>query len=169
MNIGKKTHDLLNHQINTEFTACYTYLAMAAWFDGQSLPGFALWMYRQSEEEQIHAMKFLRYMLDRDGTPVLTAISKPKASFKSALEIFETSLAQERQVTASIYGIYETAEKERDYATLSLLQWFTNEQVEEEKNATHMVDRLRLAGDSPDAILLLDAQAGRRVAEKKGV
>jgi ferritin len=167
MNIGKKTHDLLNQQIREEFASFYTYLAMAAWFEGRSLPGFAAWMYLQSEEERVHAMKFLRYMLDRGGAPVLESLVRPKIAFNSALEIFEASLAQERKVTASIYGIYETAEKERDYATLSLLQWFTQEQVEEEKNAAHMADRLRLADGSPDAILLLDAEAGRRVAEKK--
>lgn len=167
MNIGKKTHDLLNHQVNEEFSAFYAYLAMAAWFDGQSLPGFAAWMRAQSGEEHIHAMKFMRYLLDRGGSPQLEAIAKPKTSFKSALQVFEASLAQECKVTASIYGIYETAQKERDYATISLLQWFTQEQVEEENAAENMVRRLRLAGASPDALLLLDAQAGSRASEEK--
>ncbi len=161
MEIGKKTRSLLNRQINEEFSAFYNYLAMASWFESQSLPGFAKWMHAQSQEEQVHGMKFLTYLLDRDGAPQLEAIAKPRLVFKSALQVFETSLTQERKVTVDIYEIYDAAQKERDYATLSLLQWFTNEQVEEEKNASQMVDRLRLAGDNADALLRLDAEAGR--------
>lgn len=93
---------------------------------------------------------------------MLEAIAKPNGDFSSPLDAFEKSLAHERKVTASIHNLYELALANRDYATVSLLKWFVDEQVEEEKNASEMVDRLTLAGDNSNALLLLDRQAGQR-------
>jgi ferritin len=129
------------------------------------LSGFAHWMRLQQAEENGHAMKFFQYIQDRGGRVVLEAIAKPSSDFSSPLDAFEQSLAHEKKVTASIHNLYELALANRDYATVSLLKWFVDEQVEEEKNASEMVDRITMAGDNSNALLLLDSQAGQRGPE----
>ncbi|TVR50533.1 MAG: ferritin [Puniceicoccaceae bacterium] len=164
MNITQPVQDIINRQINMEFNSAYSYLAMAAYFESRALQGFAKWMRLQSEEENVHAMKFFDYLHDRGGQVTLLEMPKPRIDFSSPLEVFQVSLDQEEKVTASIYDIYELAHNERDYATVSFLKWFNDEQVEEERSAADMVQRLELAGDNPEALLLLDQMAGQRSA-----
>src|SRR5690606_21130384 len=132
--IPSEVQSALAAQINQEFTAAYTYLAMAAWFDRQSLDGFAAWMQFQHQEENSHGMKLFRYLLDRGGNFELAGIGKPRTEYDSVREVFESALAQERENTRSINSLYELATSANDYATISHLQWFLDEQVEEEKS-----------------------------------
>lgn len=165
MSLTSEIEKALNEQINLELLSAYTYLSMVAYFESQAMSGFAHWMRLQHAEENAHAMKFFEYIQDRGGRVVLDAIAKPGHEFANPLDAFEQSLAHEKKVTASIHKIYELALSQKDYATVSLLKWFVDEQVEEEKSASDMVDRLKLAGDNSNAILLLDSQAAGRTPE----
>lgn len=156
----------LNEQINHEFFSAYAYLAMAGWFEHKSLGGMAAWMNLQGQEELGHAMKFRRYLCDRGGRIVLLQLDQPKGDFKSPLEAFELSLQQEHQVSALINRIYDLATEHRDHSTASYLRWFLDEQVEEEKTVNDMIAKLRLAGDNPNGLFLLDQQAGERATLK---
>lgn len=148
-----------------EFHASYSYLSMAAYFEANSWDGFASWMSLQSDEERVHAMKFYTYLLDRGATVSLPAIEAPRRDFSSPLEVFEASLEQEQAVTASINRLYKIAHECDDYATVSFLKWFVDEQVEEEKAVSDMIEKLGRVGDNPDAMLLLDSLAGERDSE----
>lgn len=152
----------LNDQVNQEFQAAYLYLSMSAHFEVSGLPGFAHWMRLQSQEEVGHGMKLFDYVHARDGRAKLQPIDAPPSDFGSPLEIAEKVLEHERNVTRLINGLYQTAARENDFVTASQLQWFLTEQVEEEKSASDLVNRLRMAGDNANAILLLDEELGRR-------
>jgi ferritin len=153
----------LNEQIKSEMQAHYNYLGMSAHFQNTAYLGFAEWMRVQSTEEYGHAMKIFDYLHNRDVTIELAAIDAPKTSFSSRpIEVFEASLVQEQSVTRQINGLYDLALREKDFATLEFLMWFLQEQVEEERTVTDLVDRLRLAGDNAAALLRLDSEAQRR-------
>ncbi len=164
--LSERVQQALNEQINREFYASYLYLAMAAHFEEQSLDGFARWMYAQSEEEYGHAMRILRHVLERGGHVELASIAAPPAEFGAPLDVFQQSLDHERKVTGHIHDIYRLAMEEQDYAAQSLMEWFVNEQVEEEDTVGRIVDRLRMAGDDRAAILMLDAELGSRQGEE---
>ncbi|MDW8327362.1 MAG: ferritin [Anaerolineales bacterium] len=163
--LSQSVQDALNNQINLEFASAYAYLAMSGYFESANLTGFAGWMRIQYQEELTHALRLFDHMHDRGGTVRLDAIAEPKAKFKSALEAFEAALAHEQKVTASIHNLYALAAKENDYATQTMLQWFINEQVEEERSVGQVVDWLKMAGDSPVALLMLDQKLGQRGSE----
>lgn len=163
--LSQAVQDALNNQINLEFSSAYAYLAASAHFENASLPGFATWMRKQYEEEILHAMRLFDHMHDRGGRAQLKAIAEPTGKFDKALDAFEMALKHEQKVTASIHNLYALAAKENDYATQAMLQWFINEQVEEEKNVGQVVDWLRMGGDSPVALLMLDQKLGARGGE----
>ena len=146
----------INKQINLEFSASYIYLGMALYMDAEHLSGFASWMVAQSDEERTHARRLLRYMLDRNGNVDLAAIPKPKVEYSEVKQVFEASLEQEKNNTRSINALYALASELDDYATQAHLQWFLDEQVEEEKSISDILGRLELAGDDKTAILILD-------------
>jgi ferritin len=166
--ISPAIQQALNDQINLEFSSAYAYLAMSGYFEAANLPGFASWMRTQYQEELMHALRLFDHMHDRGGTVKLEAVAEPKAKFKTALEAFEAGLKHEQKVTASIHKLYALAAKEDDYATQTMLQWFINEQVEEEKNVGQAVDWLKISGDSPVALLMLDQKLGARPAADAG-
>ena len=152
----------INRQIKAELYSSYLYLAMAAHSEAASLPGFARWMKLQSQEELEHAMKFYDYVNERGGRVVFEAIDRPPEEFESPLDLFEKTLEHEQHVTQLINELYALAVEENDYATQVLLHWFIEEQVEEEANASQIVETLRLAGDSGNALIMLDRTlAGR--------
>lgn len=163
--LSQTMQDALNKQVNREFYAAYYYLALVAAFDGRALSGFAHWMRLQAQEEVTHAVKLVEFILDRDGTLELEAIARPEADIGSPLEGMQSSLDHERHVSARIDEIYQLAIDESDYPSQVLMQWFVTEQVEEEKSAQEIVDRLTLAGDSVSALLVIDEQLGQRVPE----
>jgi ferritin len=160
--ISKSLQDALNEQINFELSSAYLYLSMSAHFEAQNLSGCANWMRVQYQEETGHAMKFYKYVFDRSGVVTLKAIPQPATKFKTPLEIFQQVLGHEQKVTASINKLFEMAVKEKDYAAQSFLLWFVNEQVEEEKNATDIINMLEMIGDSPVSLIMADRQLGAR-------
>jgi ferritin len=162
--VSAKIQDAINEQISTEMYSAYVYLAMSAYFERANLPGCAHWMRLQYHEETAHALKLFDYLLNREGTVVLQAIKQPAESFTSPLKVFETALKHEKHVTAMINKLYALAQKESDYPTQVELQWFITEQVEEEKNASGIVEQLKMIGDNRVALLMLDRQLASRTA-----
>jgi ferritin len=152
----------INEQINSEFEASYTYLAMAAFCEKQRFLGAAKWLRLQSDEERMHALKLFDFALARDGTVDLRTIDKPKASFDSLGEVFEQALAHEQRVTQQINALYELCFREKAFAEMTELQWFLTEQVEEEKIAREIVAKFRLVKADPAAILDLDRELAAR-------
>ena len=151
--------DLLNgfnDHIQKEFYSSYLYLAMAAHFESVRLPGFASWMKKQADEERSHGMKLWEHIYDRGGKVELKAIEQPPATFGKPLEVLQQVLKHEEKVTASINALYALALKEGDVAAQIYLQWFVTEQVEEEKNASELVDQLKMSGDQGFAALFMD-------------
>lgn len=167
MKLSKEVAQSLNDQANLELGSAYAYLGISAYFEHQGYTGFAAWMKLQGHEENGHADKFIKYLLDRGGTVELQAIARPRMDFTSPLEAFEASLASEQQVSTSIYRIYELAGQQKDYATQSFLKWFLDEQVEEEKTVSEIISRLKLVGNNVSGLIQLDSQAGRRASGDK--
>lgn len=163
--IGIAMQDAMNEQINKEFFSSYLYLSMAAYFEERNLSGFAHWMRMQADEERGHAMRFYDFIVDRGGRVVLKAIDAPKTDWSSSLEVAQEVAEHEAKVTASIYSLYELAMQEKDYPAQTMLQWFINEQVEEEKNAAEIVANLKLIEERGTAVLMLDKQLGKRKDE----
>ena len=160
--ISKALQDALNEQIKNELYSAYLYLSMSAYFERINLPGSARWMRLQSQEETSHAMKFFDHLNDRGGTVVLQAIDQPPSEFKSPLEMFQQALAHEQKVTGMINKLYALAVKENDYPAQVELQWFVTEQVEEEKNATQIVEQLKIVGEHGPSLIMIDRQLGAR-------
>jgi ferritin len=152
----------INEQINKEFFSSYLYLSMAAYFEDKNLSGFATWMKVQAGEEQEHAMKFFEHLVDRGAKVTLAPIAGPQTEWKTSLEVFKQVQEHEAFVTASINALYELALTEKDYPAQVLLQWFINEQVEEEKNAADIVQKLELIDAKGTAVLMLDHELGHR-------
>ena len=159
---SRKVQDVMNDQIQRELESAYIYLSMAAYFDSANLPGFAHWMKVQFQEEQAHAFKFYDFVNDRSGQVLLQALGQPPVKFQSPLDAFEKALAHEEKITAHINDLYALATEEKDIASQNLLQWFVEEQVEEEKNAGDIVDMLKKIGDSNHALIMLDRELGQR-------
>ncbi len=162
MKIPQELEKMLNEQVKNEINAGYIYLAMAAWFESKNLPGFAGWMKAQHREEMSHAMKIFDYMADRGSKVVLLDIPEPRSDFSSAMEAFETALAHEQSVTAKIEELYSLSVKLNDTPSVVFLQWFVNEQVEEEKTAEDVIAQLSLVKEDSAAMLMLDRHLGAR-------
>lgn len=152
----------INEQINHEFEAAYLYLSMSAHFEAGGLPGFARWMRLQSQEELAHGMKLFDYVHARGGRAKLAPIAAPPQQFGKPADVARVVLDHEQKVTQLINRLYETAASERDYVTAAQLQWFLTEQVEEEKSAGDILQRLQMAGDNANALLVLDRELGAR-------
>jgi ferritin len=164
MQITADVQTAINRQINNELHSFYRYLAAAAYLETTPYAGFAQWMRLQADEEHVHAMKFFDYVIDRRGTVKLTALPDPESNYSTPLSVFERSLSWEHEVTGQINELYATAQAAHDFATMSFLNWFLDEQVEEEKTVDDMIERLKLAGNDPVALLRLDAEAATRSA-----
>jgi ferritin len=158
----EKVRGLINDQIAHEFHAAYVYLAIAAHFEAESYEGFAKWMRMQAKEETGHAMRLFEYMVERGERIELNEIGKPTREYGSPVEAFRTALKHEQKVTSQINAIYEAAQEHSDYPTQIMLQWFIQEQVEEESSTGTAVERLEMAGDNRAALMMLDAQFGSR-------
>jgi ferritin len=162
MELSKKMQDALNEQIKEEIASAYIYLSMAAYCESINLGGFAHWMANQSNEELSHAMKFYNYIYDRGGRVVLEAIDKPASEFAGPTDVFEKTLAHEQFITGRIHNLYAMAVEEKDYASQGVLQWFVNEQVEEEKTASDILEMLKMVGDKGQGLIMLDRQLAQR-------
>lgn len=164
--LKKAVQDAINEQIKGELESAYLYLAMSAYCESANLHGLARWMRVQSQEEVGHAMKLFDFVNDRGGRVILQAIAEPPYEFQSPLDMMEQALKHEQKVTGMINALYELAIKKNDYATQAHLQWFLTEQVEEEKNAHELVEKLKMTGEQSAALLLLDREVGQRGSEK---
>jgi ferritin len=166
--MNERVLDAFNDQINEELYSSYVYLAMAAHFEAMNLEGFTNWMKLQAQEELAHAMRLFDHINRRGGRVVLKAIGEPPLEFGAPVEVFEKALAHEQHITGCINKLYKIALEEHDYAAQMELQWFIDEQVEEEENTGRVVDQLKMAGNDQTALLMLDRELGQRAPEDEG-
>jgi len=160
--LSKKLEGAVNEQIKNELYSAYLYLAMAAHCEHKNFKGFANWLKIQAKEEVAHAIRLYDFVNDRGGKVVLSAIDQPPAEYQSLTEIFEKVLNHEKGVTTKINHLYELAKEENDYPLQVHLQWFIDEQVEEEKNPAEILAMLQLIGESGSGIMMLDHELGER-------
>lgn len=154
--------DALNAQINAELWSAYLYLSMAMHFEAEGRPGIANWYKVQYQEENAHAEILRNYVNARGGRVELKAIESVPTRWDSELAAFQATLEHEQKVTALINNLYALAEGEKDYATRGRLEWFVNEQVEEEDNCRQLIDRLNLVGDNGLALYTFDQELSTR-------
>jgi ferritin len=161
--ITTKMAKAINEQINKELYSAYLYLAMSADAQNKGMPGVANWFFVQTQEELGHVQRFYQYMLRQNAVVELEQIEKPVVKSGTVLEMFKAGLAHAKFITASIHKLVDVAMEEKDRATEVFLQWFVNEQVEEEENATGIIDQLKLAGDVGDGLFMIDRELATRV------
>jgi ferritin len=155
----------LNVQLGGELYSSHLYLSMSAYCESANMPGAAHWFRMQADEERTHALKFFDHVVDRGGRVSLGTIGAPPIEFASLLDAFEQALQAERDVTAAIDRLTAMAVAHGDFAAQAFLQWFVTEQVEEEKQADEVIQTLRMIGDNPSALYLLDRELGARRPE----
>jgi len=163
-----KIESAFNEQLNAELFSSYLYLSMAAYFESQNLKGMAAWMRMQAIEEHMHGMKFFDFINECGGRVTLAKIKEPTTEWKSPLEVFDDTCAHERKVTGLIHGLVDLSLSEKDHAANGFLQWFVTEQVEEEASVQDIRDKLKLIGDNPVALFMIDQELGRRPAPAAG-
>jgi ferritin len=145
--MNSEIEQLLNAQIEKEEYSAHLYLAMASWADHSGYEGTAKWLYIQAEEERMHMLKFVKYINERGGKSIISAIKAPPSEYKSVKNLFEAVLAHEQGITNAINEIVAACTQHKDFTTQNWLQWFVNEQIEEERNARQIIDKLKLVGD----------------------
>ena len=160
--LNEEIQEKLNQQVNNELYAAYIYQAMGAQFEAESLEGFASWMDLQTQEELEHARKIYDYINERGGRVELRAIAEPPKDFGTPLEAFQAALEHEEMVTGKINELMSLARKHDDYATESFLQWFVDEQVEEEDSVNAIIDKLEMIGGASSGIYILNNELGKR-------
>jgi ferritin len=154
----------LNKQLNAEYYSAYLYLSMSAYCSDIDLPGFAHWMRMQFEEEMIHALKFYDFIDARDGRVKLTEIKAPPVEWKSPLAVFEETYKHEQSVSKMINDLVDLSTEESDHATYNFLQWFVEEQVEEEDSANNILKRIKLIDGAGTGLLIIDQELAGRSA-----
>ncbi len=159
--MNKKLVDAINTQINYEILSAHVYLAMQSYISTLGLDGFVNWFGIQYEEELAHARKFIKYMNDRGARVEIRGFEDPRNDFSSILEVLEVSLAHEKGVTSRINNIMSIAYEVKDYASVSLLQWYVDEQVEEEDNFSKLIEQVKLVKDA--GLYILDKELLTRV------
>jgi ferritin len=160
--INEKIQKAINDQIQAEMGSANIYLSMAACFHSAGMDGMAKWMHVQVKEENIHAMKFFGYIVDRGGRVEIGAIEKPPFEWSSPLEAFKAAYKHEQYITGRINSLMKLAFDEGDTATLVFLQWFVTEQVEEESNTSKIVQMLEKVGESTNGLYMVDHNLGKR-------
>ena len=165
MEISKELQDAINDQLNFELYSGYIYLSMAAYFESLNLNGMAHWMKIQAAEEYAHAMRFWTHISDRGGRVVLTEIKAPAPEWDSPLAAWENAYEHEKIVTERIFKIGKLAEKLGDKSAIPMLNWFYDEQVEEEEQTSRIADLLKQIGDNKGALFMLDGRLGQREKE----
>ncbi len=161
--LNKRLEKELTKQINAEMYSAYLYLSMAAYVASINLNGFANWMKIQFEEEQAHAMKLYQYLLDRGGRVTLDTIEAPPYEWDNIINVFEDVLSHEQKITGMINELVNIALEEKDHATVSELQWFVTEQVEEEANVSDLLDQLKFIEGKGAGLFILDREAKQRI------
>jgi len=161
--INEKVGNIINEQINKELYSAYLYLSMSAYFSEIGLLGFANWMRVQTQEEQAHAMLMYDFLINRGAKVVLKTVDAPPSNWTTPLQVLEEVLVHEVYVTSLINNIITVAEEVKDRATISYMNWFIDEQVEEEANAQDIISKLKLIGEDKSALYLLDKDLAARV------
>lgn len=161
--ISNRMVEAINKQINEELFSAYLYLSMSTFFENMSLGGFANWMRVQAQEEQFHAMKFFDYLQERGSKVELLAIEKPANNWESIQEVFEATLEHEEHITSKINELVTISLEEKDYASQNFLQWYVDEQVEEEATASEILEQIKFLGDNKHGLLMLDREFKARV------
>jgi ferritin len=156
--LSKKLAEALNDQINAEYHSGYLYLSMAAYFESMNLDGCANWMRIQTQEEIMHGMKIFDYMNERGAKVVLVTVEGPPTEWDSPLDAFQAALDHEKKMTARINDLAKLAQQENDFATNNLLQWFVDEQVEEESSVDDIVEKLKLLGNTGPGLFMFDRE-----------
>lgn len=160
--LSKKMEKALNAQVGAEMFSSNLYLAMALDFEAKNMKGFGKWLRVQAKEEMGHATKIIDFVIERGGRAVVQALDAPPATWKSAQAAFDQVLAHEIKVTGMINNLVDMAAAEKDHATGVFLQWFVNEQVEEEAQSVEIVETLKMIGDSKGSLYMLDHRLGKR-------
>lgn len=160
--LSKKLIDALNAQMNEEFEAAHAYMAMASYCEFNNYSGFAHFFFEQAEEERFHGMKFYNYINDRGAQAIFSSLPAPVTEFESILHTFESALAQEKVVTKSIYNLTDIATEEKEHATISFLNWFLDEQVEEEATFDTHIEYIKRLGTDKNALFLYERELGQR-------
>ena len=166
--LDKSIESALNDQLNAELYSSYLYLSMAAYFQATDLVGMANWMEVQAQEELLHVGKYYRYIHDRSGRVMLTAVAGPETEWSSALEVFEKALEHEQHVTMKINALADLTHEKRDHGTSNFLQWFIGEQVEEEANVSAVMGQLKIIGTNSGGLYMLDRELAKRVVQPQG-
>jgi len=167
--LTEKMANALNEQVETEAYASFLYLSMASWCEQQGMNGSAQFFYRQSAEEHMHMMKIFNYILEMDSRALAPAVKQPPADFQSIRIVFEAVLDHEKKVTQCIHDLVDLAIAENDHATNNFLQWYVEEQREEESLVRDILDKIKLIGDGPQSLYFIDKEvdAVNRKAEKE--
>ena len=163
--LSEKLEKKFNEQINAEVFSAYLYQSMASYFEAISLEGFANWMDVQAQEELTHARKFYDFINERGGRVVLASIEAPKIDWDSPLNAFEDAYKHEQKITGMINDLVDMAGEEKDHASSSFLQWFVDEQVEEESSVDEIVQKLKIVGDSGNGLFMINNALGQRILE----
>lgn len=159
--LSKRLIEAINDQINYEIYSANIYLSMAAYCAYIDMPGFENWFLVQHEEEMFHAMKLYNYLNQQEARVVISQVEAPETEFDSLLDAFEKTLQHERKVTERFYNLMDLATEEREHATISLLRWFIDEQVEEEASASLVIAKIKRA--DTNSLYLLDNEMAQRV------
>ncbi len=159
--ISERIINIINEQINREFYSGYLYLSISAYFREIGLFGFAHRTREQAAEEMEHGMKLFSFIIDRDGKVELKQISTPKFEMGSPTEIYQKIYEHEKSITNAIMDVAKYAEEECDRTTLSFIDWYINEQVEEERNALEIIKRLKMFGEDKASLFLIDEELGK--------
>lgn len=160
--MNKKVYKVFNEQVQAELYSAYMYLAMSLYLEDKNFKGMASWLKVQYEEERAHAYRLTKFMQERGVKPELLQIDAPPAEYGTPLEVFTKALEHEQYVTSRIHSMYEVAVKEKDYAAMTHLHWFIDEQVEEEDQTREIVDKLTMVGDNMNGLFVIDGQLGAR-------
>ena len=161
--------EAINQQISNEFSASFSYLAMAAWSEHHSFMGAGAWLRAQSAEEHGHGMRLFNFLLARHHEVKLLEIPAPASDYSSLGDIFDRALAQEQGVSKQIDALYELAFKEKMFAAMAELQWFITEQVEEEKTVREIAAKIKMVSHDPASLLDLDRELGGRESPPEAV
>ncbi|MFA5972956.1 MAG: ferritin [Lentimicrobiaceae bacterium] len=164
--IKEAVENAIINQIKNEEHSSRLYLSMASWCQVNGYPGAAAFLFKQTEEERMHQLKFIHYLNDRNGYSKLLALDNPTAEYKSLLDLFEKVMIHEEFITASINDLYEIALNNKDYTTGNFLQWYINEQIEEEITIHNILDKMKLAGNESGGLFLIDKELAALAAAK---
>lgn len=167
--IKKTVESAINEQIKREEFSSRLYLSMAIWCESNGFPGAATFLYRQSDEERMHQLKFVHYVNDRGGKAALMSLSAPEANFGTLKEVFEQVMEHERYITSSINDLYEVTLNEKDYTTGNFLQWYITEQIEEESTMSTILDKISLVGSDKSGMFHIDKELSSMAAAAPAV